>query len=142
MQDSPIQVNGYWLAEFFGMTGWHINADDHPLNKFNMENFVSRLKLVNDYLQPALDDYSPAQRYAVKETLRYAINCFTAEEIEHFIGMQVPDLQRKPHEFLENIWMIMFGGEPHELDWIVDYYRKDDYNDSLDKPELKYGYDR
>lgn len=93
-------VNAYWLEQFLEATYWNPDLDDHPLNALNMENENSRAFLVKEYLLPAWQELSPKQQSMVKDTFRYGLNTFSAQDWEKFTHYQLPDITRNPEDFL------------------------------------------
>ena len=125
------RVNGYWIEQFLSMCGWHLDADNHLLNRLNMENENSRAQLVEDYLKPAWQELSYKQRIMVKESLRYALNFFDTDEWETFSKDVLPDISRSPIEFFTDLWGRLFPGEPWHLSSNAGYVRLHEFKPSI-----------
>lgn len=134
-----MRVNAYWLSQFLWATGWHIDADDHPLNRLNMQNATSRAILCEDYLIPGLQELSVTQHRLVKETLRYALNFFSEKEWERYTEDELPDITHSPREMFADVWGMLFPGEPWHLESDDDYFRLDDQDDALFLDRYRYG---
>lgn len=137
-QFSVIQVNGYWLEQFLGATGWNLDYDDHRLNTLNMENENSRAFLFNHFLHPEWQTLSPKQQTMVKETLRYALNYFSGEDWRFFTDDVLPDITRIPTDFFIDIWARLFPGEHWQLVSDKGYSRRDEREPELHHNRFKY----
>lgn len=131
-------VNAYWLEQFLEATYWNPDLDDHPLNALNMENENSRAFLVKEYLLPAWQELSPKQQSMVKDTFRYGLNTFSAQDWGKSTHYQLPDITRNPEDFFTDIWGRLFPGEPWHLANTEGYVRVDEREPSLHDNRFKY----
>lgn len=135
-----IPVNIYWIEEFLGhATGWHIDADDHPLNNLNMRNESSRAVWVESYLLPAYRNLSPKQRHMLKETLRYAINFLSNKGWRDIADDALPNCTPDIQEMFADVWGMMFQGETFVLNSPTDYLVTENTQDSLFTDQYRFG---
>ena len=126
-----IRVNSYWIEDCFDQVGWHVDADDHPLNRLNMENETSQAILVEQFLLPAFGDLSVYQQSLLKQTLKYAVNFFSDHDWRSWTQNSLPNISSEPVAMFRDVWGMLFRGEPWFLNTRDGYSLNNNAGDRL-----------
>ena len=126
-----IRVNSYWIEDYLDQVEWHVDADDHPLNRLNMKDETSRAILVEQLLLPAFNDLSVYQQSLLKQTLRYAVNFSSNRDWENWTRNSLPDISSEPVAMFREVWGMLFRGELWFLNTEDGYSLNDNAGDRL-----------